>query len=91
MVDRAVVDHRGGSPLKHPRLALDALRLALRRRPDVVFAHFLVPAGLAGVLASLAARAPLVVMAHGQDVAQRAVPPGRARGDRASSCAAPPR
>ena len=37
--------------------------------PDVVFAHFLFPAGAAGVAASLAARAPLVVMAHGQDVA----------------------
>jgi glycosyltransferase involved in cell wall biosynthesis len=32
----------------------------------VVYAHFLVPAGLAGALAS---RAPLVVTAHGQDVA----------------------
>lgn len=68
-VDRAVVDHRGGSRLRHPKLLADAVRRAVRRRPDVVFAHFLVPAGAAGAAASLAARAPLVVMAHGQDVA----------------------
>ena len=34
-------------------------------RPDVVYAHFLVPAGL---LAAIGGRAPLVVTAHGQDV-----------------------
>jgi len=61
-LDRAVVDHRGGSPAKHARLLADVARAA---RPDVAFAHFLVPAGLA---AALAARAPLVTMAHGQDV-----------------------
>jgi glycosyltransferase involved in cell wall biosynthesis len=60
-VDRAVVDHRGGTPAKHARLLADVVRA---RRPDVAFAHFLVPAGLAAV----AARAPLVAMAHGQDV-----------------------
>ena len=68
-VDRAVVDHRGGSAARHPRLVADAVRLALTRRPDVVYAHFLVPAGAAATIASLAARVPLVVMAHGQDVA----------------------
>jgi glycosyltransferase involved in cell wall biosynthesis len=68
-VDRAVVDHRGGSPARHPKLVADAVRLALTRRPDVVYAHFLVPAGAAAALASVAARVPLVVMAHGQDVA----------------------
>ena len=68
-VDRAVVDHRGGSPARHPKLVADAVGMALRRRPDVVFAHFLVPAGAAAALASLAGRVPLVVMAHGQDVA----------------------
>ena len=67
-VDRAVVDRRGGSPARHPRLVAEAVRLALRRRPDVIFAHFLVPAGAAAALASLASRTPLVVMAHGQDV-----------------------
>ena len=38
---------------------------ARRFRPDVVYAHFLVPAGLFAVLGG---RAPVVVTAHGQDV-----------------------
>ncbi|KAA0272481.1 MAG: glycosyltransferase family 4 protein [Acidobacteria bacterium] len=45
------------------------LEVARRFRPDVVFAHFLFPAGAAGVAASMAGRCPLVVMAHGTDVA----------------------
>ena len=61
---RAVVDRRGGR-VRHARLAVDVLRTAHSFRPDVVYAHFLVPAGL---LAALAGRAPLVVTAHGQDV-----------------------
>jgi glycosyltransferase involved in cell wall biosynthesis len=67
-VDRVVIDRRGGPKTKYASLAGRAVRQALRRRPDVVFAHFLVPAGLAGAAASLATRTPLVVMAHGQDV-----------------------
>lgn len=62
-VDRAVLDRRGGAPTKYGRLALAAARA---RRPDVAFAHFLVPTGLAALVA---VRAPVVVMAHGQDVA----------------------
>jgi len=62
-VDHAVLDRRGGGPLRH--LALLA-RVMRARRPDVAFAHFLVPTGLS---ARLGTRAPLVVMAHGQDVA----------------------
>jgi glycosyltransferase involved in cell wall biosynthesis len=61
---RAVVDRRGGRD-RHARLAVDVLRTARSFHPDVVYAHFLVPAGL---LAALAGRAPLVVTAHGQDV-----------------------
>ena len=38
---------------------------ARRFRPDVVYAHFLAPAG---VWATLAGRAPVVLTAHGQDV-----------------------
>jgi glycosyltransferase involved in cell wall biosynthesis len=75
-VDRAVIDHRGGSRLKYPRLCADAVAAARRSRPDVVFAHMLFPAGLAGVAASLAGRAPLVVMAHGADVANLGRIPG---------------
>ena len=63
-IERAVVDRPGGRG-RHVRLAADVLRAARRFRPDVVYAHFLVPAGL---LAALGGRAPLVVTAHGQDV-----------------------
>jgi glycosyltransferase involved in cell wall biosynthesis len=64
-IERAVVDRRAGGRVRYLRLGRDALAAARRFRPDVVYAHFLVPAGL---LAALASRAPLVVTAHGQDV-----------------------
>jgi glycosyltransferase involved in cell wall biosynthesis len=70
---RAVVDERAGGRWRHLGLALDAIREARRFRPDVVYAHFLVPAGL---VAALASRAPLVVTAHGQDVANIGAVPG---------------
>jgi glycosyltransferase involved in cell wall biosynthesis len=64
-VERAVLDRRGGGKVKYLRLAR-ATRAASRRfRPDVVYAHFLVPTGLIGALAG---GAPLVVTAHGRDV-----------------------
>ncbi|HEX8207653.1 MAG TPA: glycosyltransferase [Solirubrobacteraceae bacterium] len=63
-VEVAAVDRRGAGRKGDARLVLDALKGG-RRRPDVVFAHFLVPAGLAAAITS---RRPLVVMAHGQDV-----------------------
>jgi glycosyltransferase involved in cell wall biosynthesis len=68
-LERVVLDRRGGSKLRHARLAARAVRAARRFRPDVVYAHFLFPSGLGGLLAARAARAPLVVTAHGQDVA----------------------
>jgi glycosyltransferase involved in cell wall biosynthesis len=43
------------------------------RRPDVVYAHFLVPSGL---IAALGTRAPLVVTAHGRDVRNIGTIPG---------------
>ena len=67
-VERAVVDRRTPSLAKQVALARDALRAARRFRPDVVYAHYLVPAGAVAALASLAARAPLVLTAHGRDV-----------------------
>lgn len=73
VLERAVVDHPGGRS-RHLALALDVVRAARRFRPDVVYAHFLVPAGLLGALAG---RAPLVVTAHGQDVANTASRPVR--------------
>jgi glycosyltransferase involved in cell wall biosynthesis len=68
VVDRAVVDRRGAGRAGDVRMLRDAVRLALGRKPDVVFAHFLLPAGFAAALASLPRRTPLVLMAHGQDV-----------------------
>jgi glycosyltransferase involved in cell wall biosynthesis len=70
------IQHRGGSRAKYPRLTRDAVRAARRFRPDVVFAHFLFPAGAAGAFAARASGAPLVVMAHGQDVANLGRIPG---------------
>jgi glycosyltransferase involved in cell wall biosynthesis len=72
-LERAVVDRRGGGPVRHVELARDARLAARRFRPEVVYAHFLVPAGLAAALAS---PAPLVVTAHGQDVANIGRLPG---------------
>jgi glycosyltransferase involved in cell wall biosynthesis len=65
-LERAVVDRRVGGRRRHLKLFRDAHRAARSFDPDVVYAHFLVPAGLAAALAS---KAPLVVTAHGQDVA----------------------
>ena len=66
VLERAVIDRREGGHARSLRLFRDAVSAARRFHPDVVYAHFLVPAGLAGALVS---RAPLVVTAHGQDVA----------------------
>lgn len=71
-IERAVVDARGGRS-RHLALFRDTARAARRFRPDVTYAHFLVPAGLA---AALAGRAPLVVTAHGQDVENIGALPG---------------
>ncbi len=75
-VEVVAIDHRRRSRAKYARLTREAVARARRRRPDVVFAHMLFPAGASGALAARAARRPLVVMAHGQDVANL----GRIRG-----------
>jgi glycosyltransferase involved in cell wall biosynthesis len=75
-VEVVAISRRGGSPTEYGRLGARAAVAAVRRRPDVIFAHMLFPAGAAGALASAVSRAPLVVMAHGQDVANL----GRIRG-----------
>jgi glycosyltransferase involved in cell wall biosynthesis len=64
-VELAVLDSRSGGKKRYATLANRAFRSARRFQPDVVYAHFLVPAGLTAALAS---RAPLVVTAHGRDV-----------------------
>jgi len=75
-VDVVSISQRGGSKSKYLRLAREARADARRFEPDVVFAHFLFPAGAAGARAARAARVPLVVMAHGQDVANIGRVPG---------------
>ena len=72
-IERAVVDRRAGGRARSVSLVRDARRAARRLDPDVVYAHFLVPAGLAAAIAS---RAPLVVTAHGQDVRNIGSVPG---------------
>src|SRR3954464_16028296 len=74
---KAVLDMRAGGKLRYLELARRA-----RRAPDdvdVVYAHFLVPSGL---LAALAARAPLVVTAPGRDVRNIHAIPGIRRATR---------
>jgi glycosyltransferase involved in cell wall biosynthesis len=75
-VEVSSISQRGGSRAKYLSLTRKARAAARRFRPDVVFAHFLFPAGAAGALAARAGGAPLVVMAHGQDVANLGRIPG---------------
>jgi glycosyltransferase involved in cell wall biosynthesis len=75
-VEVASISRRGGPPWEYATLVRKARTAAKECRPDVVFAHFLFPAGAAGALAARSAGVPLVVMAHGQDVANL----GRIRG-----------
>src|SRR6266581_5066084 len=70
VIERAVLDTRAGGKLRYLTLAQ---RTLAANRPDVVYAHFLVPAGL---IAALAGRAPLVVTAHGRDVRNIGAIPG---------------
>jgi glycosyltransferase involved in cell wall biosynthesis len=69
-IDRAVLDRRAGGKRRFLELAR---RTRAAERPDVVYAHFLVPAGL---IAALAQRAPLVLTAHGRDVRNVGAIPG---------------
>lgn len=72
-LERAVLDRRRGGKRRYATLAGRTLAAARRFRPDVVYAHFLVPTGLLGALGS---RAPLVVTAHGRDVRNIGAVPG---------------
>lgn len=64
-VKPAVLDSRAGGKGRYFVLARRTMRAARSFRPEVVYAHFLVPTGLVGVLGG---GAPLVVTAHGRDV-----------------------
>jgi glycosyltransferase involved in cell wall biosynthesis len=76
VVARVAVRHRGGRRTKHARLAARAVAAAVRFRPDVIYGHFLVPAGAFAVLAGALVRTPVVITAHGQDVRNLGVIPG---------------
>src|SRR3954462_1377159 len=75
-IERAVLDTRAGGKLRYLELARKTLAAS---RPDVVYAHFLVPSGL---VAALGTRAPLVVTAHGRDVRNIGELPGVAAATR---------
>jgi glycosyltransferase involved in cell wall biosynthesis len=75
-VERAVLDRRAGGKRRYLELLRRTLRAA---RPDIVYAHFLVPSGL---IAAIASRAPLVVTAHGRDVRNIGAIPGVAAATR---------
>ncbi len=71
-IQLAVLDRRGGGKLRYLELRR---RVRAAKGYDVVWAHFLVPAGL---IASQA-RGPLVVTAHGRDVRNVGSIPGIGR------------
>jgi len=75
-VERAVLDTRAGGRRRYLELLRRTVRAA---RPEVVYAHFLVPSGL---VAALAGGAPLVVTAHGRDVRNVGELPGIAAATR---------
>jgi glycosyltransferase involved in cell wall biosynthesis len=79
VVERAVLDRRGRGKQKYAALSAATLRAARSFRPDVVYAHFLVPTGF---IAALAGQAPLVVTAHGRDVRNIGWLPGLAAATR---------
>ena len=68
-IDRAVLDRRAGGKRRFIELRRNVRAAA---RPDVVWAHFLVPAGLFAAEVD----APLVVTAHGRDVRNVGAIPG---------------
>jgi glycosyltransferase involved in cell wall biosynthesis len=72
-LERAVIDRRAGGKRRYAELVRRTASAARRFRPDVVYAHFLVPTGL---VAALSTRAPLVVTAHGRDVRNIGAFPG---------------
>jgi glycosyltransferase involved in cell wall biosynthesis len=83
-VTRVVIDQRGGSPAKYGGLAARALAEARRFHPDVVYAHFLFPAGAAAAFAARRVGARLVLTAHGRDVRNVGAIPGVATATRAA-------
>jgi glycosyltransferase involved in cell wall biosynthesis len=67
-IDSAVLHAGARGPVSTPRayagLAREARAAVARHRPDVVYAHFLVPTGLVAIATGI----PYVITAHGSDV-----------------------
>lgn len=78
-VDQAVLRGRGGGRRRHVALARASRAQARANKPDVVYGHFLFPAGASAALAARRANAPLVLTAHGRDVRNIGAIPGVAR------------
>ena len=76
VIERVAIDHRGGSRVRHLKLGTDAVTAARRFNPDVIYAHFLVPAGAMAALAAFSSKTPLALTAHGQDVRNLGSIPG---------------
>lgn len=72
----AVVDRRSGSVGKQLRLQGRALAAARAFRPEVVYAHYLLPAGGVAAVTAAFSRLPLVVTAQGRDVRNIGTVPG---------------
>jgi glycosyltransferase involved in cell wall biosynthesis len=73
---REVIATRARGPVRTPAkyLGLSGRALRAARRADVIYAHYLVPTGSIAALAGRAGRCPVVVTAHGGDVANLARP-----------------
>jgi glycosyltransferase involved in cell wall biosynthesis len=68
-VDVVAVTRRRGGLRKHLGFAIRTWWAILTRRPEVVYAHFLAPAGVIATIGCwLLPRTGLVVVAHGRDV-----------------------
>jgi hypothetical protein len=63
VIERAVLDRRSPGKRKYLTLSVATLQAARRFRPDVVYAHFLVPTGL---IAARAGRAPPLAVSYTQ-------------------------
>jgi glycosyltransferase involved in cell wall biosynthesis len=68
VVKSIAIDRRKAGLKANADFGLAAVGATRTFKPDVIYAHFLAPAGLFGLFAARASRAPLVVTAHGQDV-----------------------
>ncbi len=75
-VARAVLDRRSGGKSRYLELARVARGLARDFRPDVVYSHFLFPAGAIAAMAARRAGAAHVMTAHGRDVRNIGALPG---------------